>query len=123
MSWVNQRKECTAQYWMEHLAREGRESMNARWEQVMDLSYDARPERYPELKPDGPTVFSITYDNSTVRFEATDIRTIRVHHDGEELFDVAVELVGPEHRCAMTIGGKEHEVGQVLYRALDRLFF
>ena len=118
MNWVNRRNECNAAVFMKTLFSEAKEAVDTRHSQTARLVDDP-----PTFHHDG-TKFWVTRGDNTVRFEAINARTIRVSHKGDQphSFDISVGLAR-DQQCVMTTMDGEQEPWQILYRALDSLFF
>ena len=57
-----------------------------------------------------------------MKFETTDLRTIKVN--GNIKFEITVKVgLDDERQCVLTVADKPKEPWQVLYKALDELLF
>ena len=76
---------------------------------------------FPHLEDVG-NGFTVTRNGRVVKFETTDMRTIKVN--GDIKFEITVKVgLDDEQQCVLTVAGELREPWQVLYMALDKLLF
>ena len=117
MNWVERRHECTAKRALQDLRAEARGNVDTR---VRQMEVDSLGP-FPHLEDVG-NGFTVTRNGRVVKFETTDLRTIKVN--GDIKFEITIKVgLDDEQRCVLTVADKPKEPWQVLYKALDELLF